>query len=147
LTDTTEFYFKGKIFWAFVHKTDKYDKYSFNFVPEDAEVRKAVKATGVRNGIKEDKDGNLFYKFRRDAKDGPIYVTDPEGKPIESLIGNGSDVVVKLGVEKFVSPTHGPVVRSKVLGVVVTNLIPYEKKEAAPDPDRPVAEKPAGMPF
>lgn len=125
--------FSGKIAWAFVSKPNSYGKFSLNFYPKDGEDRKAVKATGIRNGIKED-DGSksgvegFFYVFRSDAAPS---VTDSNGDPVTVLVGNGSEADITISVEKFMTKDYGEVTRSKLVSVVLTTLIPYEKKEPA----------------
>lgn len=124
---TTEYIFDGKVKWAQVQRPDKkYNDYRLLFYPGDADTRKAIKSTGTMCKIKEDDDG-FFYQFRSEIK--PT-VTDAEGNPFTGLIGNNSDVTVRITVEKFTSPKHGDVARTKLVGVVITKLIPYEKKEA-----------------
>lgn len=146
MTETTEHYFEGTVKWARVHSTDKFGKYSFNFYPKDAETRKAIKLTGVRNNVKEDDEGGLFYVFRRNGEDGPPMITDDAGTKIDALLGNGTEVIMKLSVEKFQSREHGDVTRSKVLGLVVKKLVEY-KPEPKDTVEKPAPEKPAGMPF
>lgn len=135
--------FEGKAAWL-LGKPDKWGKYTVCFYPKDAETRKQIKALGLRNNINEDdgaKSGveGLFYRFKTDG--APFLVTDIEGNRIEKRVGNGSDIVMRLEVESFTSPTHGECVRSRVLSLVVTNLIEYvpEKKETPAE----VAEIPA----
>jgi hypothetical protein len=126
-----EFYFTGKAAWV-SRKPNKWGKFSFNFYPVDAAGRKAVKDTGIKNKVQED-DGSksnvegLFYTFRADT----LYpITDATGADISDMIGNGSEVTVKLEVETFDSAEHGPQARSKVLGMVINKFIPYVKQEA-----------------
>jgi hypothetical protein len=125
--------FSGKIAWASVTKPNKYDKFSLNFYPQGGEDRKAIKATGIRNGIKEDdgaKSGveGFFYVFRSEAQPS---VTDSDGNPVTVLIGNGSEADITISVEKFNTKDYGEVTRSKLVSVVVTKLIPYEKPAEA----------------
>lgn len=122
-----EFTFQGKAKWAQLLNKSKYEDYRLSFYPADDSVRKAIKATGTKCGVKEDDDG-FFYTFRSPVQP-PVMTKD--GAPVTSLIGNGSDVTIKLQVEDFVSPTFGPTARTILLGVTVDNLIPYEKKETS----------------
>lgn len=120
-----EYTFRGKAKWAQVYKQSQYEDYRLNFFPDDA-TRKAIKATGTKCGIKDDKDGDgLYYTFRSKIKPP---VVDKEGKPFTALIGNGSTVSIQLSVEDFTSQ-YGPNSRTVLLGVVVEEHVPYEKKE------------------
>ena len=131
--------FSGKVEWL-LSRPNKYNKYTMNFFPKDPGVRKAVKETGIKNSPKVsekgDLEGQMFYIFRSDQ---PFVVTTPDGEPVTSMIGNGSEITVRLEVERFVSPTHGPTARSKVIGVVVDNLIPYVKAVVTEEKDEPPA--------
>lgn len=134
---TTEYIFDGMVKWAQVQRPDKkYQDYRLLFYPGDAETRKAVKATGTMCKIKEDDDG-FFYQFRSEIKPD---VTDADGKEFTGLIGNGSKARIRITVEKFTSAKHGDIARTKLTGVVITNLVPYEKKEAT------VTEEKADLP-
>lgn len=122
---TTEYIFDGSVKWAQVQRpSKKYNDYRIQFFPVDDATRKAVKATGTMCKIKEDEDG-FFYTFRSEIKPS---ITDDKGQPITAFIGNGSKVTVRITVEKFVSPQHGDVARTKLTGIVVTDLIPFEPK-------------------
>lgn len=121
-----EYEFEGTVKWAQVQRPDKkYGDYRLQFYPGDADTRKAVKATGTMCKVKEDDDG-FFYTFRSEIQPS---VTDAAGNPFAQLIGNGSSAAVRITVEKFVSQQHGDVARTKLKAVIVTKLIPYEKKE------------------
>lgn len=147
MTTTAEHIFEGEIAFPFiVDKTNRYEKWSLDFYPKDSADRQAIKATGTKCGIKENKEGNFFYTFTAPADKKPA-VTDSDGNPITVLIGNGSKARVKFVVETFVSPTWGNVARTVLTAVVVDKLIPYEKKEVSEVTS--TAEKPASakMPF
>lgn len=128
-----EYYFSGKAAWLNT-KPDKWGKFTLCFYPADAETRKAIKDLGLRNQLNED-DGKksgvegFFYRFK--SPGGPFVLTDEAGEPITSMIGNGSDITMKLEVETFTSKDHGEVKRSNVLGIVVNKLIEFvpEKQE------------------
>lgn len=141
-----DFYFEGMFKWARVHTPQTFsngDKvYGLSFYPKDDATRRALKATGIRNEIKEDDDG-FFVQLRRKAEDGAPMVTDPEGNKIDKLVGNGSRGKVKLNVEEFVSTKYGKVVRSTLVGVIVSELVEYNPEPKAEAP----AEKPADVPF
>ena len=131
----------GKV--AYVTKQGKQFKpgeaevWTMRFYPKTAADRAAIKATGIKNKINEDdgaKSGleGLFYTFRSsEAYD----IVDAEGNPVDKLIANGSEGYVELHVETFNSAKFGPQARSKLLRVVITNLIEYvpEVKEDSAD--------------
>lgn len=123
--------FSGKA--AYVSKNgkqfrpDEPEVFTMRLYPETAADRKAIKATGVKNEIKEDDGAKSgvegFYYTLRANEAYPI--VDTEGNELDKLVGNGSDVTVSLEVETFNSPKFGPQARSKLVEVMVTNLIEY----------------------
>jgi hypothetical protein len=122
--------FPGTLNFLMVRQND-YGKYTVDFYPDNADVRRAVKATGIKNGIREDKEGNFYYRFYSTE---PFSVCTPDGEPVRVLVGNGSHAQLRLEVEKFESAKHGTVTRSKVIGIVVDKLIEYKRPAAAPTP-------------
>lgn len=125
-------------------KPDEPVKYSFSFYPEN---RSAVKETGVKNKIKEDKEGGLFYSFYN-LSPLPVFV---DSKPFDGWVGNGSEAEVTLEVETFTSAKHGPSARSVVKAINVTNLIEYSPEPTneggTPGASSAVSETPKKMPF
>lgn len=128
-----EYRFSGKAAWVST-RPNKWGKYSFNFYPQSAADRKAVKDTGIKNKVQED-DGSksgvegLFYVFRSEI----LYPITHNGAALDGMVGNGSDVTVTLEVETFDSKEHGPQARSRIVTLNIDNLIPYEKKEKSTD--------------
>lgn len=130
-----EYYFSGKA--GYVSKNgrkfgEEPEKWSMRLYPRTAADRAEIKATGIKNKTQEDdgvKSGveGLYYTFRSNT---PYPITDKDGNDITVLVGNGSEVTVKLEVEAFNSPKYGAQARSKLLGVIVTNLIEYKPEEA-----------------
>lgn len=123
-------------------KPEEPPKYSVMFYPED---RAAVRATGVKNKIKEDKEGKFFYSFYN-LDPIPVFV---EEKVFDGYVGNGSEVELILDVETFVSPKHGASARSKIAAVNVLKLVPYDPpKQEAPVSGAASTPAPGGkMPF
>lgn len=113
----------GTIKWL-NRKPNEWGNYTVSFYPADASVRAELRGSGIRNKMKEDDDG-LYYTFKT-GEGQPFEVTDQNGDTITALVGNGSKGLVRLEVETFKSAKHGDVTRSKVIGVVVTELIVYE---------------------
>lgn len=95
---------------------------------------------GIMNEVKKEEDG-YFVNFRRPMTKtyqgklqsfAPPVVVDKDGKPWEgrNLIGNGSDLTVKVEWYPFTSPftkKKGSAIR--LVSVRVDNLVPYEAKK------------------
>jgi hypothetical protein len=146
LSEIKEYVFSGTLKFPFITSPNKkYEKYSTNFYPDDASDRKKIKDTGTKCGVKEDNEGELFYTFTTPQSEKPI-VVDTEGQPIpdDVLVGNGTKARVKITVEKFKSPTWGDVARTRLVAVVIDELVKYEKPE---EPKAEASEKKTGMPF
>jgi hypothetical protein len=133
--------FSGKVEWLRKQaKTwpDGSTNYSVSFFPSSAEERKAIKATGIKNTVKVsekgDLEGQMFYSLKSDE---PFVVMTPDGEVFDGYVGNGSDVTIRLEVETFESK-YGPNARSRVLGIILNNLVPFVPEE------KPAAE--AGLP-
>jgi hypothetical protein len=143
MASTTEYFtFDGVAEWAFVHRPhNKFNPpvYMVNFYPKDDETRRAVKATGIRNGIKEGPYG-WYYVFRRLETKGPPKVLDRDGDKFEGTIGNGSEVQVTLEVYRFNDGKNSGT-GSRIDTVKVTKLVPYIK-EKAPEAPAEVATEP-----
>lgn len=126
------YYFTGKACWV-KDKPNKWGKWDMTFYP-DKTTRDAMKATGFKNKTKVNEEekgtpenlwGQQFYTLRNDKQ--AYAILDAEGKAMTKLVGNGSEVTVKLSVELFNSPEHGPSARSRLEGVVVNNLVEYTR--------------------
>lgn len=156
-------YFSGECRWAKVYKPDeKYGKYSIDVKVDDLPKFKSL-------GVKaSDRDG--WVTFRRDPegkawKDGkqiiagkPL-VVDAEGKPFDEIIGNGSEVTVKVETYTY-DNKFGKGVAMRLESVRVDKHKPYVKEEtvaaatvaggsassAAPDAASPSSPKPR-IPF
>lgn len=134
-------FFKGKCKWAHTNKPDKYDKWSVVLypIPEDLERIKKLKEsvpgkTGILNVIGKDEDGE-YVKFARPQNKmmrgkvvafTPPQVLKPDGMPLtESLIGNGSDVTVKIEVYVYNTPTKSKGSACRLETIRVDNLVPF----------------------
>lgn len=139
------FYFKGKCKWAKVFRPDMYGNYSIVLYPdkESLEAIRKLKEEGLMNNINKDDDGYYITLRRPTAKmirgrmigfSPPAVLDynqkDSEGNPIpfaqQLTIGNGSDVVVKVIVYNFSSPTGRKGLGSRLESVMVVNLVPVE---------------------
>lgn len=141
----TTYTFQGKAAWlkrdaSFTDAATGKKTWTMNFYPANADIRKSIKATGIKNKPQED-DGEksglegMFYTFRSNE---PYAITDAKGNDLQDAVSNGADVVVELQVETFTSKVHGPQARSKLVRVLVNNYTPYVKPEApAAQPELP----------
>lgn len=130
---------KGKLSWVRVVKPDlTYNCWSATIHP-DAESLDKIRewqADGLKNQIKKDEDG-WYTKFRCDVskqrKDGstwtfePPKVVDQDGRPMDgSIIGNGSDGVLKLEVYEHPTPGGGKAIAARLVGVKIDALVKFE---------------------
>lgn len=103
---TRFFYFHGKAKWAKVRKPDeKYGNYTINLYPTP-ESRNLIAESGLQIAPKNDDEGE-FFTFRRPHEKlikkevvefGPPQALNPDGTEFDGLIGNGSDVTIKVSV-------------------------------------------------
>lgn len=131
-------YVQGKASWVRVVKPDV----AFNCwavtihpTPDSLEKIRDWQAEGLKNQLKKDDDG-YYCKFRCDVskqrKDGSVWTfkqpetVDKDGKPMDgSIIGNGSDVTLKLEVYEHGTPGGGRAIAARLVGVRVDNLVPF----------------------
>lgn len=136
---TDMFYFKGKCNWAKLFKPDeKYDFYGLDFYPDDVE---AFQKTGTRLSPHKTEDGDVFFKIKRRPTTmikgelvdlGKPKVFDKENQPLEKLVGNGSEVTVKIAVYDSAKGKG-----TRLESVRVENLVEYEGKGADPQGEVP----------
>jgi hypothetical protein len=124
-----EYIFAGKAKWVSKNPTTFENGdvvWSMALYPDSATTRKAIQATGIQNRVALDKETDeAFFTLR--SKDGEYAIIDTDGNPIDALVGNGSEVKVKLWVETFKRKDGTQGARSKLTEVMVTKLVPYEK--------------------
>jgi hypothetical protein len=128
---TVEVSFEGGLNYVFANRLNKFGKHSVNFYPKDAETRKAVKAAGLRSGIKEDQNGNFYYVFRRDPDNkysgGPVLLVDTEGNEVTKPLAEGTEGIVYLDVYDYNSDEHGQGKGGRLKKIVITKLVEYVK--------------------
>lgn len=133
-------YVQGKASWARLVKPEQWAdgsqwKITLHPTTESLEVIRDLQAQGLKNVIKKDDDG-YFVTFRRPVskarKNGGVIaytqpeVIDKDGVPMDgSVIGNGSDVVVKLEVYSHKTPTGGNAKAARLHTVKVFDLVKY----------------------
>jgi len=99
-------YLRGKTKWAMVRKPDeKYGNYKLNLYLNDAS-QKAFDDSGLQLEPKTDEDGK-YYVFRRPHEKmikkeivefGPPKVFNADNTEFDGLVGNGSEITVKVSV-------------------------------------------------
>lgn len=134
-------YFQGKCKWARLQgPPDKYGHWSIVLYPNPTSLDEinALKEgpEGIKNVLGKDEDG-YFITFRRPQQKtfkGKVQgfaapeVIKADNTPLkESLIGNGSDVTVKVEVYTYNVPaSNGKKAKAtRLMSVRVDNLIPY----------------------
>ena len=112
--------------------------------PASLSVIRDLQSEGIKNQIKKDDENQYFVKFSRPAYReykgaggvrqrinylAPI-ITDREGQPFLDLIGSGSDVTVSLDVYTHSVPnSKNKAKAARLYGVMIDNLIPYQRKD------------------
>lgn len=140
---TENIYITGKCRWARTYAPDTtYNKWSITVWPADTiELNKIqkLKAEGIRNELKKDDDGYYMTFSRpivietRDGRKIPLQapkVINAENTVITDLIGDGSDVTIKLDI--YGGPQRdgrGKYKAARLDSVRVNNLVPFTKKE------------------
>lgn len=145
------YYLSGKAKWAKLFKPDeKYKNWQIQVYLDDASM-KTYDESGMTMQKKQDDDG-VFVTFRRPeakvirdelVKFSPPEVLDSEGNKSDQLVGNGSEVTIKVIVyDTMKGKGH------RLEAVKVNKLVPYVKAEATTEAAAatPAAAKKA-MPF
>jgi hypothetical protein len=142
----TEFVFlQGKCKWAQLIRPDtRFDdkgKWNLTLYPNEKSLEKIreLQAQGVKNKLKKDEDGyNIAFhrpvemmtkSGKRMGFDPPI-ILDKDNQPMSDppLIGNGSDVTIKLEVYQHGIPgSSNKAKAARLLAVKIDHLIPFER--------------------
>jgi len=134
---TKKVYLSGTCNWAKLHVPDtKFDVegvYTIDMYLDEASKAKFQEA-GIRVDEREDKEGHMYVRFKRQHKklikgevktQGPPQVLDKEGEPFNGLVGNGSKVTCKVAVfDTMKGKGH------TLEAVRVDELVAYEKPDA-----------------
>lgn len=132
-------YVQGKAKWAKLQQPDEWGKWKIVLYPnpESLEMIRDLQAQGIKNVIKKDEDG-YYTTFSRptsiQAKGKVVGLAPPEvleadGKTVfKNLIGNGSDVTLKLEVYQHGTPGGGKAKAARLMSIRVDNLVPFEMK-------------------
>lgn len=127
---------QGKCKWVKPVSPDKYGNWSMVLYPNQESYNKLLelKQRGLKSEIKKDEDGYNITLRRPQQKVyagkvkgfAPPQIVGPDGNPFPALIGNGSDVTVKIEVFSYKAPTGSTGIAARWLALRVDNLIPYE---------------------
>jgi len=151
------YYFQGKSSWAKVQQPDlEFKNWNIRVYlkPESIDLFNKLKepegdVEGILNELKEDEDGK-FATFRRpmvknwgrgDEHMTPPEVLDADGEVLskDKLIGNGSDVTVKVECYKFRKPFKKGMGKAiRLVAVRVDNLVPYSREDYTPEQEKAV---------
>lgn len=127
-------YLQGKAKWARLSHPDPWGNFKITLYLNNESVEK-FRALGVKNVLKKDEDGYHVVLRRPQQKMmrgkvvglAPPTLVDKDGMPMRDIIiGNGSDVTVKLDLYEYYPP--GSKEKEKAMrmsGVRVDNLVPY----------------------
>lgn len=134
-------FFKGKTKWARVHKpSENFETYEVPVYMDKKELKR-YQDSGMQLQIREDEDGS-FVTFKRkhaefnglkkeqviNGRPGINILKDGAYVPFDGLIGNGSEVTVK--VEVYDTPGRGKGKKGhRLLAVGVDKLVEYVAKE------------------
>jgi len=130
-------YLQGKAKWARLTTPDPWGnwKLTLYLTPDSYNKFIELKNEGVKNVVRKDEDGYHVILRRPTSKEirgkvqgfAPPEVINPDGTPLRDImIGNGSDVTVKLEVYSHKTPGGGTAKASRLNSVRVDNLIPFE---------------------
>lgn len=129
---TNYYYLSGKAKWAKLFKPDdKYKNWQINVYLDDAS-KKTFTESGMSMQPKRDDDGE-FITFRRPEaklikndliKFDPPTVLDADGKPLDKLVGNGSEVTIKVVVYDTIKGKG-----HRLEAVKVNKLVEYVKQD------------------
>ena len=131
---TEHIYLQGKAKWCKITAPDPWGNWKITLYPTPESLDK-FKALGVKNHLKRDEDGDNVT-FRRPSQKiirgktvgfSPPLVIDSNGIPLEGvLIGNGSDVTVKLDYYGFKTPIGDTGKAVRLASIRVDNLVPFK---------------------
>lgn len=131
-------YLQGKAKWCRVHTPDQYGKWkTVLYLNNDSlNIVNGLLERGLKNVLAKDEDGyNMTFsrKTQIDSVQGrpiplpPPELLDADGKtPLRGImVGNGSDITVKLDVYPCRPKGSKPFVAARLEAIKVDNLIPF----------------------
>jgi hypothetical protein len=137
---TTNVYVKGTAKWCQLRAPDSWGSYKITLYPDGPSLERIreMQASGLKNVLKKDDDGYNVAFRRPQSKEmrgkivtfTPPEVLGPDGKtPLLDLVGNGSEVTVKLEVYPHGTPGGGKAIAARLAAVKVDNLVPYDNTQ------------------
>lgn len=139
-------YFQGKAKWVKIHQPDGYGNWKLDLYLNPESLNKLTElktnkdgVSGILNTIKEDEDGK-FTTFKRPQQKmmkgkvvgfAPPEVLMADGTtPLrDQMIGNGSDVTVKVQIYTYNKPGGGKGKATRLESIRVDNLIPFNPRQ------------------
>lgn len=132
---TEEVILQGKGKWIKIFQPNMFNKWSLDLFMDSENVSK-FQEMKVKNHLKKDEDGYYVTFSRavtrkvrgRDVALSPPIVLDKDNLPyVNSAIGNGSDLTVKLERYSYQVPTQPGKTEyaCRIAGVRVDNLVPF----------------------
>lgn len=131
-------YVKGKANWVKPDKPNKFGKWAHQLYPDTESLEKinSLIERGLKNRLAKDEDG-YYISFSRPQNMtvkgkivgmAPPEILEADGKtPLKHLVGNGSDVTVKLECYPYNIPGSSiKGLAARWASMRVDNLIPYE---------------------
>lgn len=133
---TEYIYLSGKADWYRPKAANKWNKWSFKFHPDAAslEILRDLQEEGLKNKISKDDDGYFLSISRpvsKETKTGKILTFlppetfDKDGVPYDGMVGNGSDVTVKLEKYRYTPPGSPPSIAIRWFSTRIDNLVPF----------------------
>ena len=129
-------YVEGKCKWARTQTPDPWGNYKITLYPTPESLEK-IRELGLKNTLKKDEEG-YNVTFRRPTSKlmrgkittfAPPIMLDIEGNPLyDVMIGNGSDVTLRLEVYDYTHPVGGKGTAARLAAIRVDNLVPFQKE-------------------
>lgn len=133
----TEEFIQGKVKFINLKHLGKFNKWGVTLyldAPSILIVKKLIE-DGIKNELKKDEDG-YYITFSRPPelrlRDGrrtvmtPPTLIDKDGMAIDTIVGPGSDVGVKLEIYGGKTPQGGNYKAARLAGVKLYNHVPYD---------------------
>lgn len=135
----TEYVFlSGKVKFCRTQTPDQFNKWGVVLYPDEPSMAKVhkLKEEGIKNVLKKDDEGYHMTFSRPTSKlirGKVVGLAPPEvlGKdgttPLKELVGNGSDITLKLECYGGKTPVGGTYKAARLLSIRVDNLVPFQK--------------------
>lgn len=136
MAKTEYVYLQGKGMWIKTKALNPWGKWTCTLYPNAASLDKIRKLQeeGIKNVLRKDDDGYNITFSRPGEKENrlgqkfglkPVEVISSDGSVFDGLIGNGSDITVKLEVYSHKTPGGAKAKAARLLGIRIDNLVPY----------------------